>query len=265
MQDFQLWREANTPGGFKHHFNGLINALKGGNQQPQAPDPAEIEKQRQLAERNDPATRQRKSNLLYDAFMGALTQEVKLRSQLPIVQRAVSNIAKSFTLGYRIQAADFHQILLAIHRSKGVNPMVKTERFSDHFRLMNFFKQVFEHHPETWYNPQATDPHERFAPNAVVNQDDFEIHHDAWNNSPHNYKNKPEPGEANAPNSPTGVSPGKQTVVQEVIEMFKSGNANVSFGALKTIAQTLYKKAIENGVQVELGDLNDLKTIANQY
>lgn len=213
------------------------------------------QQQQVVGQRNDPAIRSQKYQILVRAFENALFSRVRLGPKFTQqVGKALENIAKSYTLGYQVRASDLHEILLTIHRSKSTSPIVKTETFPDHYRLLAFLNQVFDHHPETWWNPDARNEKERFPPNFSYNRDEMKLYFTQWKKNPFRVTD-PTLQKANQPDPP------QVTVCDEVAEMFK-GEA-VPFDVLKKFADAMFKRALSQGVKVDYGDEQKLRDIAH--
>lgn len=218
---------------------------------------------KQAAERDEPAIRQQKEQLLYNDFVRDFHSKVKLNGKdVPIVDRALGNIAKAFTLGYQLPTTDVHAILLAIHRAKQVPPEMKTEIFPDHYRLIAFFRQIFDHDPKTWYTPNAKNPRERFPPHFNVSEPELETYYSGWRKSPYNFKNVQKQAAASPATAEPAPQKPEKTVVDQVVDMMHN-RANMPYSALEAMADALYDAAVKSGLPVEYGDKQKLRDAAN--
>lgn len=228
------------------------------------------------AQRDDPNVKQNKymafkKSLFTKFFQLATIKKAPFRAR---AEQALDNLAKSFTMGYKIHVRDLDELLLAIHTDQDVDEQLKAHTFTDHYRLMMFIQQVFDHDPTVWYNPDARTREDRFPPGAVLNTDEMNSYMDHWQDSPfrHRYKGP----EAAAPVTGTGggavppVSNG-QEFIDWMLKTFIVGNAkqkgkNIAFPAMqlqahewKELADIMARQA---GITLTPADYARLKDLA---
>lgn len=256
MLDYRLWLEIHNlrEAGFADFRQKLGNFISGRSNQPQQPA---SQPQSQQSNNNDPQVKGQKFQKLFKDFQNAFSRKIgegidKLSPEASAkIYHGLSNIAKAFTFGIRVHMSDVNEILLALHTAKDVNDLVKFETFSNHERVLKFLQQVFEQNPDTWYNPHATSDAERFPPGTAYSEKELKKYGGAWQESPFRSKT-PEPQDLQG-----------YTIVDQLLDMFKDSNTNVHLSDLNAFADALYKKAHEQGLNVQMGDLNKLKDLAN--